>query len=144
MTKEQINREVAKKVMGWTWLGGAYFDAYKEHSGYGGEWNPAERIDHAWMVVENLIENGKMIIGGLHFDEAYGRWCFRYRAFGELLHPEAGPWADTAPMAICLAALEAVKEGEGEGKEVNTEPSGVTYRVDAIPDPEAAHQGGGE
>jgi hypothetical protein len=103
MTPEQINREIAEKVMGWIQNGtAAYSDPNNGEVWFWDEWNPAERIDHAWMVVEKL---GATIQVGPNHDKSV---CYFWLGNGVGAHEEA----DTAPMAICLAALEAVKACE--------------------------------
>jgi hypothetical protein len=121
MTPEQINREIAERVMGWhehpyyptslqsphvivTW-----HDKDDKPMQNVNAFNPAERIDHAWMVVEQLFVMNGNDYHCIHIEHLHKKWsvscCY-----------ELGEWkdwieADTAQMAICLAALEAVKEG---------------------------------
>jgi hypothetical protein len=101
MTPEQINREIAEKVMGWSGpisLGDdprLFFD-------------PANCIDHAWMVVEKLRQSQYFLI--LSENPFAKAWKAK---FTNIRTPECDvqEFGDTAQMAICLAALEAVKEG---------------------------------
>jgi hypothetical protein len=69
------------------------------------------RIDDAWRVVEHLAT------GGLWLDSLEGKWEEMWRCtFGQhALEPGYGQryhqgTADTAPHAICLAALAAVEQ----------------------------------
>jgi len=56
-------------------------------------WQPSKRIDQAWMIFEQLEEDWQLnAVGG------------KYMLWQE---KTLGPWADTAPMAICLASLKA-------------------------------------
>lgn len=119
MTNAEINREVAEKVNGWHMV-------YEDHLGEAwwsdnlglkisiADWNPAERIDHAWMVVDKLKAMGYYIEIGIHPDESEVYCALvgdKYTGIIDKLKKECfSKSADTAPMAICLAALEAVKE----------------------------------
>lgn len=112
MTKEEINRQVAEKVMGlrlttfpylqnrfpgWWWCDSKGPIVAEK------DWNPAERWDHSGMVVEKLEYDFQI--------ERLGRqWTVHIRDDGMVT---SSGQRDTAPMAICLAALEAVK-GEEE------------------------------
>lgn len=116
MTPEQINREIAERIMGahegppfdfsrmfstnGSWL---IHDGSRNHyvQNYS-EFNPAERIDHAWMVVEKFAEYD------LRKRHIKGKAKYGCAIFGKLGKEFRGE-AATAPMAICLAALEAVK-----------------------------------
>ena len=61
------------------------------------EWQPSKRIEQAWMIFEQLEGDWQLnAVGG------------KYMLWQE---KTLGPWADTAPMAICLAALEATGGG---------------------------------
>jgi hypothetical protein len=94
MTPQEINRAIAEKVMGTTVHGMSRV--------IGETWNPAERIDHAWLVVDRMKESG------WKFHLADGMFGMNYLcAFYRGSHSDSLQ-ADTAPMAICLAALEAV------------------------------------
>lgn len=106
MTKEEINKAVAEKVMGWTWLeiiggwdpGSHILNDIK----FKRDWNPAERWDHAGMVVDKWSY--------YKLEKIYGDKYVAILA-NDLTTPWIyGPWADTAPMAICFASLQAVKE----------------------------------
>lgn len=102
MSKDEINKAIAEKVMGWTNTKTIGFAYWKEPGLYGDEWNPYERWDHAGMVVEK----------GLWFD---GFCLFRYGdgyAIGKFGDFNFKPIisASTAPAAICMAALKVVEE----------------------------------
>jgi hypothetical protein len=110
MTNEEINKAVAEKVMHahypewvplqgqWNFHKGKEFPYYEE---YYDVFNPAERIDHAWMVMEKfddivIVKDKKWI-------------CSINIADSEvILKDYQSPRCYTAQMAICLAALEAV------------------------------------
>ena len=103
MTKDEINKAVAEKVMGWT-IRDTKRLYYYEPGILISEWNPAERIDHAWMVLEKFQYWTMNKLG----DKVFFRIVFDYdeeKGIGKWTKAEA----DTAPMAICLAALEAVR-----------------------------------
>jgi len=97
---EDIDREVAEKVMGWNpnedgdWdTPDGHWCGYYEH-----EWHPSTSISDAWQVVETIDDC-------LHLKEhgAKGIWCAMF--CGLMQEWEHG---DTAPLAICKAALKAV------------------------------------
>ena len=97
---------------------GTYSRAY-----YLVEWPPHYSTDiaAAWQVVEKLVETGHC--PGLLFDDD-GRWALSLEGMqncppgGEpfdvctSFYVEAGMWYDTAPLAICLAALKAVRSND--------------------------------
>jgi hypothetical protein len=99
---KKINREFAEKVMGWIPNEDGDWDLPDgEWCGfYEDEWDPYHRIDHAWMGLEKFeywklerVDNEyecRIIIVGRVYKNTY--------------------WQDTAPAAICLACLEAVKK----------------------------------
>ena len=106
MTPVEINRVIAEKVFGLeieTLCGIEYF---KENPSFiwcqpANTFNPAERIDHAWMIVDKL---DLFSIGYLHKLNVTKEWIFASKdQLGKILGK-----ANTAPMAISLAALEAV------------------------------------
>lgn len=110
MITDKINREVAEKVMEWhehpyysTSLQSPYViytwrDKNDKPMHNVNAFNPAERWDHAGMLAEKFS----------HYK--LSKWGLRY-TFKILVNPIwVSADADTAPMAICLAALEAVKE----------------------------------
>ncbi len=111
-----VNREVAEKVMGWTeecptdprrlyWKGSqGPLETHPAAAMIGRYFDPLHKIEHAWMVVEKFD-------GCLHLRQhnKNGKW--------EAFFCDAGPGheaeGDTAQEAICKAAL-AAKEGEHE------------------------------
>ncbi len=99
---------IAEKVMGW-WLEAhmcnppipvAYMNP-KDRAWYrkAEDWAPSTNIAHAWEVVERMIVLGKMFSMGSHGHDNED-WS---AIFGSI-----GGYADTAPLAICRAALKAV------------------------------------
>lgn len=112
---KEINDLIAEKVMGWElavtegteWIPSTSYWITDIGCNYGvEEWNPTSSIDHAWMVVE-----------GLNFDvkvTKYKDMNPKYQAHVFIPGNVQMVFADTSPMAICLAALKAV------GVEVNT------------------------
>lgn len=114
-----IDRLVAEKVMGWPEFSGIGFPGRcpcfrVTHNGYiekvlrpaddgwiGASWRPSEDMATAWEVVETFpLED--VMLGPAH-NATTGRWewsvCFN--------NPEDIAYANTAPLAICLAALKA-------------------------------------
>ena len=99
---DNIDERVAIKVMGWHerlvdhwgeppafwWCNERDIPVFKTVS-----WQPSKRIEQAWMIFEQLEGDWQLnAVGG------------KYMLWQE---KTLGPWADTVPMAICLAALEA-------------------------------------
>lgn len=99
----RLDAEVAERVMGWREIStGTFEDEYGglhtlEATSYG-QFSPSTNIADAWLVVEKLgvsvgpRENGKW-------------WAGKTAEFGAI--------ADTAPEAICKAALAALRAAEG-------------------------------
>ena len=109
MVKNEIDRLVAEKVMGWTYShteewGGIFYDKKDKMfnsllPGF------ATDIKHSWQVVEKMREKGY---------EFNSVWDIDKRFHAEFGKNEGGLWMyykgiDELPsMAICLAALKAV------------------------------------
>lgn len=120
----EIDAQVAEKVMGWNTVGGEHpLRLEREKGGYiydglpfcfpkvppgsviADRWAPSTDIAAAWSIVELLLGNCRgHFAGGISrgWEREGGplRWCCTFPG-----HDTA--WADTAPMAICLAALDA-------------------------------------
>jgi len=108
MTNAEINKAIAERVMGWKtkkdYVGLLNYKLNESGSKgiWVGNWNPTNRIDHAWMVVEKIKELGWWL--SLDHYPHDNKWhCEFFNSF-KMRRAEA----DTAQMAICLAALEAV------------------------------------
>ena len=103
-----LDRLVAEKVMGF--VSEDYVPPGRWHCRPDGreEWfQPSTNIAHAWEVVERLDAQGWDVVvincTGCHGEA--GRWA------ADIVNDEHGAigvHADTAPLAICLAALAAV------------------------------------
>ena len=122
MTDEQIIREVAERVMGWTWHANSVWvnhpdadsrtdanGAWERDNQYaaGRHWNPLSSWADARMVVERMRElRLELTLHGMGPDGFYA-W------FMPLHSSRTGPVAkeSTAPRAITMAALQAVGEG---------------------------------
>ena len=95
MTKEEINKAIAERVMGW------HEHPYENDKPMQNinAFNPAERIDHAMMVLDKF---GDWMLEKTTNGQYYCRigWGF-----------SEGAWATTKEEAVCLAALEAVPPG---------------------------------
>lgn len=103
MTPEEINKALAEKVMGFsvTDTRRLYYTPEKGACMLKSDWDPWTRIDHAWMVVEAFN-------GCLHLRQhnKHGLWAAFFCDAG----PDHEGEADTAPAAICNAALLAIGE----------------------------------
>lgn len=111
---QSTNVEIAMHVMGWTWQRDgwgvmAWFDHEGNATGYGagGEWTsfkPSVDIAHAWHVLEHFT--WPQFYTRLVRTET-GNWrCDIELNGGD--GPTRSAFADTAPLAICRAALAAV------------------------------------
>ncbi len=127
----ELDRLVAERVMGWRWHQPPKYDyhgplpeqgAVLVPPGFdekGFEWppkgvipvgffcsafNPSTNIAHAWEVVEKMNAAGLWQL--LSQDWAFN-WCCGFAKAGEF--GPSGGWCDTAPLAICRAALKMVQ-----------------------------------
>jgi hypothetical protein len=113
MTDREKVRILAEGVMGWSvfdhseWMRfwpkepGAKCRMYDPEGGTG-NWNPLESIADAWMVVEKLSTtepNGFCIYRAATNEVPERRWLAEFAG--------CEVWSDTAPRAICEAALKA-------------------------------------
>lgn len=110
----KIDSLVAEKVMGWRLDETNFIDYWVgEHDGRGGDWaiahmwKPTTNIQDAWEVVKKLNEKFTVDIRDTLND---GAECYLYEFHEEteslFLYTAAD--GETAPLAICLAALKAV------------------------------------
>lgn len=110
-----IDSLVAQLVMGWEYEEHRSGAGWKNEHGFYSHrvncWNPSTRLEQAWTIVEKLNYDQKDLVW--HVGEQ--QWCF---VFGQDATNKWHAFADTAPLAICLAALQTVdiifdsKEGE--------------------------------
>ncbi len=121
MTNEQLDSEIAERVMGWKqaadnlWPGRLWWvDNQGTHLFYadGNAWTPTTGIAQAWQVVERVRTLGWefSITTRLRFQEGWHAlfWKQNFERYDE-----ARAEAATAPLAIVLASLKAVGvEGE--------------------------------
>lgn len=116
MDNREIDKQIAEKIMGWKDLtlceGGDDYPA----DIYGTDPEGTERIilyknystrpDHAFEVVEKMKELG-WYLNGLHALEGHDvGWEAVFESAGDIKFESAG----TPAMAICLAALETIKD----------------------------------
>ena len=112
-----IDERVAIEFKGWHlspseryWL-----DAGERYTGYctpghgdsrNEVWRPSARIEQAWMVVEKMKEEGfQFELNNGNFPEDGEEWFAQFETVDYLRGGQA--FSQTAPMAICLASLEA-------------------------------------
>ena len=115
----EMDAAVAEKVMGWTLVEGSYslccrtpedykfviwVDSERHHHRPNnmGNFNPSTDIAAAWEVVEKIGKDGEMLFDLIQHKD---KWEV-FIAVPLMIHLSEAP---TAPEAICLAALEAVK-----------------------------------
>lgn len=129
----ELDAIIAQMVMGWAICGYAAYDDWLARSNRGdvdivfidrdgvvwravgdlcNVWSPSTDIAAAWQVVEKLGYNWNLYrdVGKCGDDcETQGDKLYRfiYAAPGM---PMEGVTADTAPLAICLAALKAIEK----------------------------------
>lgn len=99
---EELDREVAEKVMGWKWNSGLlWWDVPPDGTNIVADFQPSSNIADAWLVVEKMPMSIWPVFKG--FEATVYHWCAElegdYEGFAE---------ADTAPEAICKAALKAI------------------------------------
>lgn len=117
----EINRRMAVDIMGWQQWDKYNYWMVQYNGGWTPtpyllkNWNPVEKIEHAWQVAERLQARYGCVEVTLG-----GEWAKASSEAGECV-------ADTAPLAICLAALKAYgidamceKSGMGIGMGQNT------------------------
>ena len=103
---KDLDAQVAEKVMGWTvqddYLRDSHGYYMRSLEGCSADWSPSTSISDAWLVVEEMRKRGFQVVvrtpavfslSRCEISESSSMWT------GE---------ADTAPEAICRAALEAV------------------------------------
>lgn len=114
-----LDRLVAEKVMGWKWgPTGADYSGWQGSKQYPngmwnrkndacrGHWSPSTDIAHAWEVVEHMEQNGGLIA---NMYSQRGCWSVGIEPLPESRYIEVfREVAETAPLAICRAALLAV------------------------------------
>jgi hypothetical protein len=103
----ELDALIAEKVMG-------YVPPRPGTVGYDMKDLPRNRVPHystdiaaAWQVVEKLNLLSKMKDGCLYFDPSLNKWVISEWSGGREF-AEGSVEADTAPHAICLAALKAI------------------------------------
>jgi hypothetical protein len=115
----ELDRLVAEMVMGWQWgknridAGMDAFGDWREAHEVEGpirnpggyfvrHWSPSTDIAHAWEVVERMSELGNPL---RHLSDGRSRIGYFFARFGDSTE---GNWpAETAPLAICRAAIVA-------------------------------------
>ena len=96
MTDRELDALVAEKVMGHFLMGNGFVDRQNEYVGLP---NYSTSIVDAWEVVESLIKQG------MYWDIRYAdEWLVDLATKKDIYYIGA----DTAPRAICFAALKAV------------------------------------
>lgn len=113
----ELDALIAEKVMGWApvhdglnfrWADGGDYE--KRHR-YVCDWSPSTDIAAAWQVVERMDSLGwYLTIDRLSSGERVRFWRCEWMRYTEENEKCGDCWedADTAPLAICRAALEAV------------------------------------
>ena len=106
----ELDAEVAEKVFGWKLLNEAW-GPYRWQGDKGRNALPAfsTSIEDAWRVVDNMSRRNFYFDIDNHYKyHAQGYWEAAFGGLSDAAHHIG--IADTAPMAICLAAIKAVGE----------------------------------
>ena len=118
----ELDARIAEEVMGWEKMCLSYRPETKEYTHWKidtddglyhiqasiPEWSPSTQIADAWLVVEKLGKlTGKDVLVEHCADGE--RLCTLGWHYRGIWMKDIQEKADTAPLAICLAALEAVK-----------------------------------
>lgn len=108
MKLQKINNLVAEKVMNWKLEKLAFSDYWVgEQDGWFLKqlWKPTTNIEDAWLVVEKLENSYLQVhIATLNMNEGYSVQIYKPEQNGLNIIK----YADSAPLAICLAALKSV------------------------------------
>jgi len=116
----ELDALIAEKVMGWT---PCYHDddvvvAWRDENGYekfftdptqsDNEWSPSTDMNDAWVVVERLRESKTFSLHDIWDEEDIIMFnaTFQHNDTYHVVNYES--YANTAPLAICLASLKAV------------------------------------
>ena len=112
MEPREIDRQIAEKVMGWSKPSkGRYWEEdspdgsrYMQHGAtFGVVWQPSVNIAHAFEVAEKMKERRQYLY---LIDSSGDYWNAEFFNATGKNHSHK---ADTPSMAICLAALEAIR-----------------------------------
>jgi hypothetical protein len=115
LSTDELNASVAEKVMGWkkhTQHKVFYVKAEEVSQPMLGmrqavaDFRPAERIADAWLVVERMREIGWLCTIDVYDSGIYSQF---YRVG---ISKGTQEFSDSAPRAVCLAALKALGGGE--------------------------------
>ena len=128
MENKEIDSQIAEKVMGWEFCERSFMRDVLLCGGVGEEmvteekwfkngiamyfvnrWNPSTNIAHAFEVVEKMKEKEFCFTLSDYLDSRF--WDANFIIFKDSTKEFIGT-ANTPAMAICLAALEAVKAKE--------------------------------
>jgi hypothetical protein len=111
----ELDALVAEKVMGWkVWQASSAVILFDRGTGKWTTFSPSTGIVSAWEVLERLREIWEIEMGGCPtplVDARHASWGVRLNpkvTTDDRVSVEAQ--ADTAPLAICLAALQAAEE----------------------------------
>lgn len=119
----ELDALVAEKVMGWRkidrikagWGKGPQVwdtgeDPEQEHSSPTYQnFRPSESIKDAWVVVEQMEANKWEFCAVGRSSNGRGAWFCEFGKQFQLSNSEVIAYADTAPLAICLASLKAME-----------------------------------
>jgi len=112
MSADQVNELMATDIMGWHREGASWYDvedvwmAYADNVFREPAWSPYDDIADAWEVVEVLRQQHHI---GITVSTCGPK--SQTLVFTTFNGTKSAPiWAETPPLAICYAALKAIKE----------------------------------
>lgn len=105
-----LDQIVAERVMGWTKREFSYGIEWLDASGLrvvSVGWSPSTSIEAAWQVVEKMCPTANKSEPWFRLYSSGGKWVANF-------HRGGFDWfADTVPLAICGAALDAMERSHG-------------------------------
>ena len=116
MKGRDLDRAIAEEVMGWKSeidpTGGVPYEIWTSPDGsvvkVADDWVPSEFMNDAFSVVEKMKKKGWGFVLSTHDDD--GRYCAMFNSVKP--HVEVEHSHKSSAIAICLAALEAVREAK--------------------------------
>lgn len=107
-----LDKRIAEEVMGWRFNYGWWTAQDGENVWIANYWSPSTSIQAAWQVVEKMGAEWHAVVRSPFQDgEPYWAGFTTKGCTGWNGRPDHQASADTAPLAICRAALKAMEAG---------------------------------
>jgi len=114
MKPEEVNKALAEKCMGWTWIDRLHCKDQQGHYVIDGiEWDPWHRIDHAMMCLEKFSDYG---VEKRTWDD--GKITYRCGLMDANLRQFRSEWVENLNTSICDALMQAVRSGKKQDEEI--------------------------